>query len=211
VPQYRVELGGSYCNFGNLVRKEDNLVDSLHWYDLAIRTLTPVYQKDPRARTARVFLRNSHASRAEAFDRLQKRAEADKDWGRAIELSTRSEQSSMRASRARSHVQTGLVAEALAEAEELTKEPRANTPEAPKWPADEWYDIACVYAVASGKVAGKEREYADRAVALLRRAVQAGYRDAAHMSNDTDLDTLRGREDFKELLAELTPAKDKKP
>jgi hypothetical protein len=48
-------------------------------------------------------------------------------------------------------------------------------------------------------------------VALLRRAVQAGYRDAAHMWKDPDLDALRGREDFKKLLAELTPAKEKKP
>jgi len=33
--------------------------------------------------------------------------------------------------------------------------------------------------------------------------VQAGYKDAAHMKKDTDLDALRERDDFKKLFAEL--------
>ena len=38
---------------------------------------------------------------------------------------------------------------------------------------------------------------------LLNHAVKAGYKDAAHMKKDTDLDPLRDREDFKKLMAEL--------
>ena len=38
---------------------------------------------------------------------------------------------------------------------------------------------------------------------LLQKAVKAGYKDSAHMANDTDLDPLRGRENFKKLMAEL--------
>jgi hypothetical protein len=38
---------------------------------------------------------------------------------------------------------------------------------------------------------------------LLQKAVQAGFKDAAHMAKDTDLDPLREREDFKKLLTEL--------
>jgi hypothetical protein len=38
---------------------------------------------------------------------------------------------------------------------------------------------------------------------LLHKAVKAGYRNAVHMKKDTDLDLLRGRDDFKKLLAEL--------
>jgi hypothetical protein len=44
---------------------------------------------------------------------------------------------------------------------------------------------------------------ADKAMEVLRRAVAAGFRDVAHMRTDTDLDALRGREDFKKLMAEL--------
>ena len=48
---------------------------------------------------------------------------------------------------------------------------------------------------------------ADRAMARLKQAVAAGYKDADHMKKDKDLDTLRDREDFKELLAELETTK----
>ena len=91
----------------------------------------------------------------------------------------------------------------LAEVAELTKNAL--------WPAGQWYDFACVYAVASGKVADKKQEYADRAMELLQKAVKAGYKDAAHMKTDTDLDPLRGRDDFKKLLAELSAKSPVKP
>jgi hypothetical protein len=68
------------------------------------------------------------------------------------------------------------------------------------------YDLACVCALASAAVkddAKRREQYADRAVALLRQAVAAGWKDAAHMKKDQDLAPLRDREDFQKLLAEL--------
>ena len=38
---------------------------------------------------------------------------------------------------------------------------------------------------------------------LPHQAVQAGFKDAAHVKKDSDLDPLRDREDFKKLIAEL--------
>ncbi len=38
---------------------------------------------------------------------------------------------------------------------------------------------------------------------LLRNAVKAGWNDAAQMEKDTDLDAIRGRDDFKKLIEEL--------
>jgi predicted Zn-dependent protease len=107
----------------------------------------------------------------------------------------RKPRSAFRAKRANSHIQAGQVAEAVAEIDELTK--------GGGWNASQWYDFARVYAVASGRIAGKKREYADRAIELLSKAVNAGYKDAAHMVKDTDLDTLRDREDFKMILESL--------
>ena len=46
-------------------------------------------------------------------------------------------------------------------------------------------------------------EYADRAMKMLHKAVKAGYSNAAQMAKDKDLDSLRGRADFKKLLADL--------
>src|SRR5262249_4979913 len=162
VPQYQIDLGGISCNFGNLVRDEYGPADSLRWYDLAIRTLTPVYEKDRRQVTARLFLRNSHVNRAMAYDRLKKHAKAVKEWDNEVELSSGTHQPAFRAGRASSRLQAGQVAEAVAEVEELTN--------AWKWSAAQWYNFACVYAVASGKVADKKPEYADRAMELLRQA-----------------------------------------
>jgi tetratricopeptide (TPR) repeat protein len=169
--------------------------DSLVWYEKAIRTLTLTHEQDRRLVVAKQFLRNSHWGRALAYARLEKYAEAVKDWDRAIELSPPQEQPQFRASRATAWVNAGQVAEAVAEVAELTKMPR--------WYATQWYDFACVYAVASGKIADEKQEYADRAMELLQKAVKAGYKDAANMNKDTDLDTLRNREDFKKLFAEM--------
>jgi hypothetical protein len=77
--------------------------------------------------------------------------------------------------------------------------------------ADSWYSFACFYAVASGEIADKKREYADRAMDLLQKAVKAGWNNAANMARDTDLDPLRGRYDFKKLLEELAKRRSEGP
>jgi serine/threonine protein kinase/tetratricopeptide (TPR) repeat protein len=200
VPQYQVALGRNYCNFGILVRDEGRPADSLPWFDLAIRTLTPVYEQDRRHVTAKEFLRTSHWSRALAYDQLKKHAEAVKDWDKVIELSPEPEQPGCRARRVNSRLRAGQVVEAVAEVEELTK--------AWKWSAEQWYDFACVYAVASGQMDAKKEEYADRAMELLRQAVKAGFKDAAHLGKDTDLDALRDRADFMKLVMMLEGNRD---
>ena len=47
------------------------------------------------------------------------------------------------------------------------------------------------------------KEDADLAISWLNKAVAAGWKDAAHVKSDPDLDCLRGREDFIKLLADL--------
>ena len=44
---------------------------------------------------------------------------------------------------------------------------------------------------------------ANRAMEWLKKTVQAGYKDVAHMVEDSDLDALRGRDDFQKLMKEL--------
>jgi hypothetical protein len=91
-------------------------------------------------------------------------------------------------------------------------------------PAKDRYKAACVLAgcvplaAKDGKLPEARRqelakEYADRALAALRQAVPAGYRDAAQVRKETALDPLRGRDDFKKLMADLekAPAAPKPP
>jgi tetratricopeptide (TPR) repeat protein len=179
VPAYCVALGGSYCNFGRLVSAGGKPYDSLEWFAKAMGALRPIHEQEPHEVTARQFLRASHWNRAIAYDRLRRYTEAVRDWDKAIELSPKEEQPGLRAARTTSRLQIGEVAKAVAEADELTK--------SRNWNADQWYDFACVYSVASSKIAVRKDEYADRAMELLQQAVKAGYKNAAHMQKDTDL------------------------
>jgi tetratricopeptide (TPR) repeat protein len=110
----------------------------------------------------------------------------------------------------------GQHAQAAAEATPLAEAKQAS--------AGILYDTGCVYALCvaavqkDAKMAAAEREklaedYARRAIALLRRAVEAGFRDLPHLkTNDPDLQALRSRADFQQLVQELeTKAKAAKP
>jgi tetratricopeptide (TPR) repeat protein len=53
--------------------------------------------------------------------------------------------------------------------------------------------------------------YADQAMAMVRDAVAKGYKNADYMKTDKGLDPIRGREDFKKVVAELEAAKEAPP
>ncbi len=77
--------------------------------------------------------------------------------------------------------------------------------------AGELYDAACFRAVAAAvqaqttgdASARRAQQDADRAMAWLTKAVAAGWKDRLHLEKDPDLDFLRSRDDFKQLLAGL--------
>ncbi|HEX3314775.1 MAG TPA: serine/threonine-protein kinase, partial [Gemmataceae bacterium] len=196
VPAYQIDLAGSCCNIGNLIRAEGKPAECLDWLDQAIRILQQVHEKGSAGALAEEYLRNSHVGRAQAYDQLQKHALAVDDWSRAIQLSPPAERPSLRASRAMSQLQGGKGVEAIAEVSELAR--------SSNWSPGEWYNFACVYSVASAKVADKKQEYAKRAIELLRRAVKAGFDDAALLKRDADLDPLRDHAEFGALVESLS-------
>jgi tetratricopeptide (TPR) repeat protein len=82
------------------------------------------------------------------------------------------------------------------------------------------FQVACCYAlcgpaVTHGKPRGQvsatdraqQQGYEAEAVAVLREMLANGYRDVHALQTDPDLDPLRGREDFRQLLAELAAKK----
>jgi serine/threonine-protein kinase len=147
------------------------------------------------------------------LNRANKREEARswaeksaRTWDRALEKASGAEKSFCRLQRAAAVALSGDHRRAAAEADDLVKIPRLRGPAL--------YDLACVFALSSAaagkdpKLAEAERsrladDNANKAMAALRQAVQNGYKDAAHIQTDTDLDVLRHRDDFKKLLAEL--------
>jgi serine/threonine protein kinase len=73
------------------------------------------------------------------------------------------------------------------------------------------YTAARMRAVAAGAFARANRPAeatadANRAMAWLTRAVAAGFDNVAHLRADGDLDALRARQDFQQLLTELEAA-----
>jgi tetratricopeptide (TPR) repeat protein len=93
-------------------------------------------------------------------------------------------------------------AEALHEARLGTSHPRTLL---------SMYNLACIHALMMPGSADRAR-HADLAMGWLRRAVAGGYRDVAHMKRDSDLDALRDRKDFRDLISDLEarPAAPKK-
>src|SRR5262249_35442352 len=198
VPMYRTELAGSSVNFGGLLRDHGQVEASLAWYAKALALLEPLVQQEPRLAMEPLFLPNAHGGRAEAMDKLGRHADAGKDWDRALALNAApANELVFRRSRALSLARAGDHARAVAEANALAEAKGAT--------GNTLYDLACVCALAAAAVqddAKLQDQYAARAVELLRQAVARGYKDAAPLKKDTDLDALRGREGFKRLVAE---------
>jgi len=69
----------------------------------------------------------------------------------------------------------------------------------------EFYNIACELALCLpiARDEARKQALATEAVTTLRAAIAAGWNDAAHTSRDPDLATLRDRDDFRRLLAEM--------
>ena len=121
--------------------------------------------------------------------------EVNKLWAEEIAKSSPKEKPRKRADRAYAWALEGKSREAVAEVAELTKSDR--------WDFEVWYNFACVYALASNRIPDKREEYHHRAIELLRQAINSGYKYVAHIKNDSDLDSLRDRDDFKQLIAQL--------
>lgn len=72
---------------------------------------------------------------------------------------------------------------------------------APKRTPDVLYNAGCAYSLYSATLKGKEADDAvQKAMSALKRATEAGWTDMAHAGEDSDLDPLRGRKDFKEWM-----------
>jgi hypothetical protein len=83
--------------------------------------------------------------------------------------------------------------------------------------ADSLYNAACYRAVTAAVIRAADTSSvgaqqadaeADRALAWLTRAIAAGYKDAAHLKQDKDLDALRDRPAFTKLVTRLEGIRD---
>jgi serine/threonine protein kinase/tetratricopeptide (TPR) repeat protein len=83
---------------------------------------------------------------------------------------------------------------------------------------DSLYSAACFRSITASLLRAADKspganapsdEEANRAMAWLKQAIAAGFKNAAHMKEDKDLDALRSREDFKKMMATMEGANTK--
>jgi tetratricopeptide (TPR) repeat protein len=204
VAEYRLELATTRFHLGNLFRLQRRPDQALPWYDQALVLLQPLHQQQSDDPATRDLLSRTHWGRAQVLDALKRSAESLADWDQAVELAPPANRLAVQLGRARAWVQAGKVAEAVADAEALTKD--AATPSARCCEAAD----VCSLASTAARGATQREAYAGQALALLRRARDAGFfkdrKWVEHLKRDTDLKPLRQREDFQKFVAELEAA-----
>jgi tetratricopeptide (TPR) repeat protein len=202
--EYRLELATTRFHLGNLFRLQGRPDQALPWYDVALVLLQPLHQQQLNDAATRDLLLRTRWGRAQVLDALKRSAEALADWDRAVELSPPADRARQQLGRARARVRAGKAAEAVADAEALTRDPATPGPLLCK-AAD-----VCSLAAAAAQDAQRREAYAGRALALLRRARAAGFfqdrRKVEYLKKDPDLAPLRSREDFRKFVAELEAA-----
>ena len=84
---------------------------------------------------------------------------------------------------------------------------RSTIKKLPANAAGSYVEFACGLAICAGAAEKLDpesaRAYADEAIAAIRRGSQGGWRDVERLKVDPDLDAIRSRPDFQQLIKEL--------
>ncbi len=195
---YAVTLAGTYSNMGRLIGDQGKLEESLPWIIKGIDILEDALRRDPRTTKARESLVTASWTRAMTLCGLERYSQALDDWSRAIEVDDGHYHQQLRLRRAsnllnlKDHVRAAADAAAVAEFAGAS----------PK----DLYAAAAIQAL-SAQLAQQEpalaESYAAQAVVMLRRALDMGYKDIGRIRTHPDLQALRSRGDFQQLIKEL--------
>jgi serine/threonine protein kinase/predicted RNA polymerase sigma factor len=217
-PQFRQQLAGSHNNRGNLLRETGRLKEAEN--DL-FRALS-IYKQLVADFPNQPDLRNQLAGTCVNLALLHLQ---QGNWAAAKRVLLEGQPHHLAALKAnpgdptyRQFYRNHLSVLTKVHARLLEQQDAVRTAEARQdlgWnaPADA-YDAArflsrCIPIVAKhDELDDKQRRkaaqfYGDAAMKLLREAVSKGWKNAAHMAKDSDLDPLRQREDFRKLMREL--------
>jgi serine/threonine-protein kinase len=212
VPEYQARLAEAYNNLGDLQRESGRRAEAERSLGEARRLREQLAKQHPDVPGYRVALGGTYG----ALGRLQRdsgHARVALDWNaKAIEAFQAALAADPNDAAARYWLRGANWdrAVALAYAGDYTQAvAEANTlAQAKDVSADILYDMACVCSLSSAGVKNDAKladRYATRAVELLRQAVAKGWKDIDHLKKDTDLDPLRSRDDYKQLMKEMEP------
>jgi tetratricopeptide (TPR) repeat protein len=217
-PQFRQDLAQTYNNRGNLLRDSGRLQQAEKGYDQALSIRKQLVSDFPNQPDLHYELAGTYVNLA----RLQQQ---QVNWAAVKRLLLEGQPHHLAALKAnprhpnyRQFYRNHLAVLTAAHAALLEQDDAVRTAETCRdlgWNAPvDAYDAACglslcVPAVAKhDKLNATQRQaaaqfYADAAMQLLREAVSKGYKDLPNLKKDTDLDPLRQRPDFQQLITEL--------
>jgi eukaryotic-like serine/threonine-protein kinase len=196
------------------LEKRATFWESIAWCDRSMTHVRDVRAKELNHAEARKVQSNAHMARAEAYVHLGRRDDAVKDWESMAELGNDQSHAELLSFRALGLANLGRYTEAT----DVVRKMRAEGRE----PVYSQYNFVCVYSRSIGAVQDDSavpvtdrRRLADaywrEALEILNRIKAAGFfkesAAVAYMKTDSDLDPVRGREDFKKLMAEMEKKK----
>jgi serine/threonine-protein kinase len=180
IPFYQFSLGLAYENHGGVLVRQKRFAEALNAMDAAMAIRQKLAEADPKNRVYTNYLGLSHANRGWALVRS-----GSADGG----------------SKGAADLRRGL--ELLAKIPDLSPETRIGRSWALALLAGLGADAK------SGVTTAEAAAFADQAVAALRDAIEAGWNDPDELK-EPDFDPIRGRDDFKKVLAELEAKSAKK-
>jgi serine/threonine-protein kinase len=195
---HQLNLGTNYRFLGDVRLAAGDPEGALRWYGQTAERLQTILKKSPQYVDAKRELQVTYEGQARAFSRLGRHADALRAWDQALAFPEGPHGDLCRADRAVTRVRAGQYEQAVAEAAAMA----AREDISPLV----LYEVACVYALASevrSLGTRQKDDYALRAVQILRKALDKGNFTKKHLLTDKDLDALRDRADFQQLLAEF--------
>ncbi len=209
VLRYQHMLGGSYNNLAIVQRERQQPREAEESSRRAIEIHRRLCSADPADPRHTSWLGAALHSLGQALQEQGRHSEAEQAFREAIEEQHKACQKSPRSMAFRQFLSNhfGGLAGSLRlqgrteEAAEIARRRRTMSPSNPV----ELYNASCELAlcIPLARDAAQKEAYASEAIAALRAAIAAGWRDARQASNDADLAPLRARDDFRQLIGEL--------
>jgi tetratricopeptide (TPR) repeat protein len=224
VPEYRLDLARGHHNLGELFKETGRPQEAAQAYREALAIRKALVSEFPA-------VPDYQARLAHTLEGLAELARDRKDYAAARRLLEEAQPHVQAALDAnprqpfyrevyRDH-RRDLAATLLNQGEHaLAAQAAADLARSACQPASDAYQAACVLSrciplaeqdsrLPESQRRPLARSYGDRALQTLQLAAAEGYQDAGRLKKDKDLDPLRGREDFKQLLTELQKGKPK--
>ena len=186
-------LGGNCVNYGILLRENGKYNDALQYLSEAIALLVPI---NPALGMRTPFLCNGYKERSLTFEKMYRYADSAADLEKVVALATAPEKQLIRISWAFALIRSGQILTATEIVNRLVSDPNIS--------ANGLYACGGLFAIASSMATDRDREvYCVRSISLIRQAVAKGWKNFSQLLTDANLNTLRGRTDFWDLIWDI--------